>query len=101
MLLQEIKAENQTSVDYKLSQGLSIAARSSINRLLRLINFSLQPKETEIIQQKLVQAGKKPSPINIKKHMIRFLLEPSNEIPQPELVIILRAGSKERLDLFN
>ncbi len=70
-------------------------ANKAADVLMRLIDFSTFPDEIEEIRLKLLKRGIQPSLGNIKKHLIAQLLKPSDEIPYPERMIIVRSGRVE------
>ncbi len=70
-------------------------ANKAADVLMRLIDFSTYPEEVEQIRQKLLKRNVQPSITNIKKHLISQLLKPSDEIPYPERMIIVRSGRVE------
>ena len=69
--------------------------KNSIDRLIRVINFTTQPKETRLIQQRLRKKGINPTISQIKRHLLQQLLTPLDELPEPERTVILRYQNKE------
>lgn len=69
------------------------------DRLTNLIDFVSNDGETELIRQRLIQKGIKPTLRNNKKHLLRMLTMPLDEVPDPERTIILRSGRPERFGI--
>lgn len=69
------------------------------DRLTNLIDFVSNDGETELIRKRLVQKGIKPTLRNIKKHLLKMLTMPLDEVPDPERTIILRSGRPDRFGI--
>jgi hypothetical protein len=69
--------------------------KNTIDCLIRVITFNTNPKETQLIQQRLRKKGINPTITQIKRHLLQQLLTPLDEIPEPERTVILRYQNKE------
>ena len=69
--------------------------KNTIERLVRVMHFNINPKETRLIQQRLRKKGLNPTISQIKRHLLQQLLTPIDEIPEPERTVILRYQNKE------
>ena len=74
-------------------------ANKAVDRLLNQIDFATDDTETNVIRQRLIQKGIKPTLMNIKTHLLQMLLTPLDEVPEPERTIILRSGRPERFGI--
>jgi hypothetical protein len=70
----------------------------AVNKLMGQIQFVSDAGETEVITQRLVGKGIKPTLSNIRRYLIKCLTIPLDELPQPEQDIILRSGRPERFE---
>lgn len=49
-------------------------ANKAVDRLLNLIDFTTDGTEANVIRQRLIQKGIKPTLMNIKRHFLKALL---------------------------
>ena len=70
----------------------------AVDKLMGQIQFVSDAGETEVITQRLVGKGIKPTLSNIRRYLIQCLTVPLDELPQPEQNIILRSGRPERFE---
>jgi hypothetical protein len=75
--------------------------KNTIERLIRVIHFNTNPKETRLIQQRLRKKGINPTIRQIKRHLLQQLLTPIAEIPEPERTVILRYQNKDNQQVNN
>ena len=67
-------------------------------KMMSQIEFVANGNETSVISKRLQQKRIKPTLNNIKRCLMQCLLKPLDELPLPELTIIMRSGLPERFD---
>ena len=67
-----------------------------VDKIYKKINFSIHTEDLKIIKKHVHQLYRiSPTNLNIKKHLIRMILMPIDDVPEPEKSIILRAGKHD------
>lgn len=68
-------------------------ANKLIDKIFSKLNFRVPSSELTIIKKRVYKEYRiSPTPLNIKKHLIKMILTPIEDVPEPERKIILRAG---------
>jgi hypothetical protein len=71
-------------------------ANKLVIKLFQKMNFKLTAPEHQLIKQHMMKGYKlQPTPMNIKKYLLKQLLTPIEDVPEPERTIILRAGKHD------
>ncbi|MEQ8426321.1 MAG: hypothetical protein RLT87_07455 [Gammaproteobacteria bacterium] len=72
------------------------AANKLVDKIFRKINFSIHSEDLKTVRKHVYQLYRiSPTNQNIKKHLIRMILIPIEDVPEPEKSIILRAGKHD------
>ena len=67
-------------------------------KLMSQSEFVADDNETSVISKRLQQKQIKPTPDNIKRYLMQYLLKPLNELPPQKHTIIMQSGRPERFD---
>ena len=71
-------------------------ANRLVNKIFSKVNFKTHADEYDVIKKRMIRKHKlKPTPMNIKKYLLKQLLMPIEDVPEPERTIILRAGKHD------
>lgn len=75
----------------KVSEILNDENHETVEKLLWFVDGSMHGNEIEQIKQHLVKDGTKPTPENVKRHLVNQMLLPTELMNEPERSIILQA----------
>jgi len=71
-------------------------ANKLVNKLFRKMSFHMSAPESQKIKRHMLKGYKlQATPLNIKKYLLKQLLMPIEDVPEPERTIILRAGKHD------
>lgn len=72
------------------------ATNKLVDKIYKKINFSIHSDDLKVIKKHIYKFYRiSPTHLNIKKHLIKMILLPIEDVPEPERSIILRAGKHD------